>query len=132
MLGFVETPGDLVRLTELGREMVAAPPPEKKLLFRKRLLTLGIFAALVRYLAAEPDAAHSGEDVRAFLAERLPGHSDSGSLPHDRQLGPVRPALALRRGRGRADAAHRPGRRGLTGTRFGVPHAPDTVGPSFT
>jgi len=75
MLGFAETPGDLVRLTDLGREMVAAPAQDKKLLFRKRLLTLGIFAALIRYLAAEPDAAHSGEDIRTFLAERLPGHS---------------------------------------------------------
>ena len=75
MLGFAETPGDLVRLTELGREMVAAPAQEKNLIFRKRLLTLGTFAALIRYLAAEPDSAHSGEDVRTFLAERLPGHS---------------------------------------------------------
>ena len=75
MLGFAETPGDLVRLTDLGREMVAAPAQEKNLIFRKRLLTLGTFAALIRYLAAEPDSAHSGEDVRTFLAERLPGHS---------------------------------------------------------
>ena len=75
MLAFAETPGDLVRLTDLGREMVTAPPSEKKILFRKRLLTLGTFVALIRYLAAEPDSAHSGEDVRTFLAERLPGHS---------------------------------------------------------
>ncbi len=75
MLGFCETPGDLVRVTDLGREMVAAPASDKKLLFRKRLLTLGTFVALIRYLAEEPDSAHSGEDVRAFLAERLPGHS---------------------------------------------------------
>jgi len=75
MLGVAETPGDLVRLTDLGREMVAAPQPEKKILFRKRLLTLGTFVALIRHLAAEPDSAHSGEDVRTFLAERLPGHS---------------------------------------------------------
>ena len=53
--------------------MVAAPPPEKKLLFRKRLLTLGLFAAVVRYLASEPDVARSGEDVKQFIAERLPG-----------------------------------------------------------
>jgi len=74
ILGFAETPGDLVRMTDLGKEMVAAVPAEKRLLFRKRLLTLGIFVALVRYLAEEPDVAHSGEDVRSFLAERLPGH----------------------------------------------------------
>jgi NitT/TauT family transport system ATP-binding protein len=75
MLGFVETPGDLCRLTDCGREIVASPPQERRLLFRKRLLGLGTFAALVRYLAEEPDVARSGEDVRNFLAERLPGHS---------------------------------------------------------
>ncbi len=75
MLAFAETPGDLVRLTDLGREMVAAPTSEKKLLFRKRLLTLGTFAALLRHMAVDPDSSHSGEEVRTFLAERLPGHS---------------------------------------------------------
>jgi NitT/TauT family transport system ATP-binding protein len=73
ILSFVDTPGDLVRLTDRGRAMVAAPPPEKKLIFRKQLLTLGLFAAVVRYLAAEPDIARSGDDVRQFIAERLPG-----------------------------------------------------------
>src|SRR5499427_7708926 len=73
ILSFVETPGDLVRLTENGRKMVAADQPEKKLLFRKRLLTLGLFAAVIRYLAEEPDVARSGDDVRQFIAERLPG-----------------------------------------------------------
>ncbi|HYB54266.1 MAG TPA: AAA-associated domain-containing protein, partial [Thermoanaerobaculia bacterium] len=73
MLELIETPGNLVRLTELGRAMVAAPLPERKLLFRRRLVTLGLFAAVVRYLAAEPDVARSGDDVRSFIAERLPG-----------------------------------------------------------
>jgi NitT/TauT family transport system ATP-binding protein len=75
MLNLAETPGDIVRMTPLGREMVAAPPAEKRMLFRKRLLTLGTFAALVRYLAEEPDVVRPGEDVRSFLAERLPGHA---------------------------------------------------------
>ncbi len=73
MLAFVDTPGDLVRLTDNGREMVAADQPEKKLLFRKRLLTLGLFAAVVRHLAAEPDVARSGDELKQFIAERLPG-----------------------------------------------------------
>src|SRR5262249_24023419 len=73
LLDLVETPGNLVRLTESGREMVAADQPEKKLLFRKRLLTLGLFAAVIRHLAAEPDVARPGDDVKAFIAERLPG-----------------------------------------------------------
>ena len=75
MLGLVDTPGDLVRLTELGREMVAAPTPGKKVLFRRRLLTLGVFAELVKFLAEKPDQPRRGEDVRAFLSEKLPGQS---------------------------------------------------------
>ena len=74
MLGMVETPGDLVRMTAAGREIVRASQAEKRLIFRKVVLTLGIFAELIRYLAADPDVARSGEEVRSFLAERLPGH----------------------------------------------------------
>jgi NitT/TauT family transport system ATP-binding protein len=77
MLGFVETPGDLVRLTELGRQMVAAPPPEKRLLFRRRLLTLGVFGEIAHLLAEHPDRPISGEDIRQMLAERLPGQDAS-------------------------------------------------------
>jgi NitT/TauT family transport system ATP-binding protein len=75
MLGLVETPGDLVRLTEVGRQMVAASPKEKRLLFRRRLLTLGVFGELVRFLAHEPDRPRPGEEVRQFLAERLPAQA---------------------------------------------------------
>lgn len=75
MLGLVDTPGDLVRLTDLGREIVNAPPKEKRVLFRRRLLTLGLFGELVRFLAQEPDRPRSGEEVRRFLGERLPGQA---------------------------------------------------------
>lgn len=77
MLGFVETPGDLVRVTELGREVVSAAVPEKKVLFRRRLLTLGVFGEVVKFLATEPDAPRRGDDVRAFLSEKLPGQGIS-------------------------------------------------------
>jgi NitT/TauT family transport system ATP-binding protein len=78
MLGLVETPGDLVRLTDLGRQIVAATAREKRLLLRRRLLTLGVFGELVRFLAAEPDRPKPGEGVRQFLAERLPGQAIGG------------------------------------------------------
>jgi len=79
MLALVDTPGDLVRLTDLGREIVNAPPKDKRTLFRRRLLTLGVFGELVKFLAKEPDKPRSGENVRHFLAERLPGQ-DIGDL----------------------------------------------------
>jgi len=75
MLGFVDTPGDLVRLTDSGRELVAAPPHERRLCFRRRVVRLGLFAAVVRFLAAEPERGRSGSEVRDFLAEKLPGQA---------------------------------------------------------
>ena len=75
MLGFVDTPGDLVRLTEAGREISAAPAHEKRVLFRRRLVRLGLFAAVVKHLAADPDRARTGEEVRELLAQKLPGQS---------------------------------------------------------
>jgi NitT/TauT family transport system ATP-binding protein len=75
MLGFVDTPGDLVRLTDLGREMVTLSTPEKQVLFRRRLLTLGIFGELLRFLAADPDHPRSGDEVRTLLSKKLPGQS---------------------------------------------------------
>jgi NitT/TauT family transport system ATP-binding protein len=75
MLGFVDTPGDLVRLTEAGREISAAQAQEKRVLFRRRLVRLGLFAAVVKHLAADPDRARTGEEVRELLAQKLPGQS---------------------------------------------------------
>jgi len=64
-----------VRLTELGRQMVAAVPSERRALFQRRLLTLGVFGELVRFLAEDPDRPKSGEDVRHLLSEKLPGQA---------------------------------------------------------
>jgi len=75
MLGFVDTPGDLVRLTDSGRELVAAPPHERRLCFRRRVVHLGLFAAVVRFLAAEPAQGRSGSEIREFLADKLPGQA---------------------------------------------------------
>jgi len=77
MLGFVVTPGDLVRLTDAGKEIVAAPPHEKRLLLRRRVVRLGLFAAVIRFLAEEPEKARPGEDVREFIAQKLPGQAVS-------------------------------------------------------
>jgi NitT/TauT family transport system ATP-binding protein len=75
MLGLVDTPGDLVRLTETGREIVAAQPSDRRVLFQRRLLTLGLFVETLRFLADEPDRLRPGDEVRHFLAERLPGQA---------------------------------------------------------
>jgi NitT/TauT family transport system ATP-binding protein len=72
MLDLVDTPKNEVVLTETGRAMAAADAEEKRNLFRKRLLSIGTFCEVVRFLAAEPDAPRPGEAVRDLLAQRLP------------------------------------------------------------
>ncbi len=75
LLDLVDTPKNRVILTETGQAFVAAAPDEKPVLFRRRLLTLGLFATLVRELAREPDAAIRGDRMRDSLAERLPSEA---------------------------------------------------------
>ncbi len=72
LLELVDTPRQRVLLTDLGRSVVAARPPERVRLLRRQILGLGTFAAIVRFLAATPDAPRPGEEVRDLLAAQLP------------------------------------------------------------
>lgn len=72
LLDFLDTPKNLVVLTDLGRALLAEAPAERRHLFKKSLLTLGVFASLVRWLAETPDSPRSADAAREFLAERLP------------------------------------------------------------
>jgi len=72
LLDFVETPKQRVLLTEKGREYVKAPPSERRYLLKRRLLSLGTFCAVVKFLAEMPDTPRSGEAVRDMLATHLP------------------------------------------------------------
>lgn len=75
LLDFVDTPKNLVVLTDLGRGFLVQSAPERRHSFRARLLSLGLFAELVKWLAESPDTARPAEKVRDFLAERLPGQA---------------------------------------------------------
>ncbi len=75
LLDLVDTPKNRVVLADDGRAMLARPPLERKLAFRRHLLTLGTFVALVRDLADAPGQALPGPEVRDRLAGRLPGQS---------------------------------------------------------
>ncbi len=77
LLDFVDTPKNLVVLTDLGRGFLVQSAPERRHSFRARLLSLGLFAEMVKWLAEAPDTARLAEKVRDFLAERLPGQAVS-------------------------------------------------------
>ena len=75
LLDLVDTPKNRVVLTEDGRRMLAGSPPERKLEFRRRVLTLGTFVLVLRALAAAPAGALPGRAVRKLLVAQLPGQA---------------------------------------------------------
>jgi NitT/TauT family transport system ATP-binding protein len=72
LLDLVDTPKNLVVLTDLGRALLAEGPEERRHLFKTRLITLGLFAELVRWLAQDPDQPRTERELRDFLAARFP------------------------------------------------------------
>ena len=56
----------------VGKTLLATAPAERAHLFRTRLLTLGLFAVVIRWLAEAPDEPRSGTATRKLLAEQLP------------------------------------------------------------
>ncbi|MFI5181888.1 MAG: nitrate/sulfonate/bicarbonate ABC transporter ATP-binding protein [Thermoanaerobaculia bacterium] len=72
LLELVDTPRQRVLLTDLGRSLIAAKSAERLRILRRQILALGTFAAIVRFLAATPDAPRRGAEVRDMLAAHLP------------------------------------------------------------
>jgi NitT/TauT family transport system ATP-binding protein len=72
LLDFVDTPKQRVLLTDLGRRYVTTEPRGRRLILKRRLLTLGTFCAVVKFLAGTPDTPRRGEEVRDMLAALLP------------------------------------------------------------
>ena len=72
MLGFVQTPGQDVLLTPLGREVVDGSTASQKKVIRERLLTLKIFELLVRLIKVQEDQALPDEELLRELQAALP------------------------------------------------------------
>jgi hypothetical protein len=71
MLGLVDTPQRLVRLTPLGQKFVRAGMEERKSLWRAELLKLGLVRAL-RQMAEVHGGELSREQAVAEIQQRLP------------------------------------------------------------
>jgi NitT/TauT family transport system ATP-binding protein len=67
MLDFVETPKRLVRLAAEGARMVRAPVADRKVLWRQRILTLGLFQQVVRAIERNPE----GQVTKEFVLENI-------------------------------------------------------------
>jgi NitT/TauT family transport system ATP-binding protein len=70
VLGFVETPGNEVRLTELGVRFLAAHRKDRRVLFGQQIRKLGVFREVIGLL--EEKGAISEPEVIAHLSAALP------------------------------------------------------------
>ncbi|MCG3192168.1 MAG: nitrate/sulfonate/bicarbonate ABC transporter ATP-binding protein [Thermoanaerobaculia bacterium] len=73
LLDFVDTPKNRVLMTPLGKKSLDATTSQRRLIFKQQLLGIATFATLVQELAQTPDEGRSGEEIRGFLSQRLPG-----------------------------------------------------------
>jgi NitT/TauT family transport system ATP-binding protein len=72
MLEFLDTPKNLVLLTELGRQFLRADLNGRKSLLNQQLRKLGTFSLLVQILTEAPDHQLPGDIVLEELVMRLP------------------------------------------------------------
>jgi cobalt-zinc-cadmium resistance protein CzcA len=72
LLGFIDTPGPLVVLTETGRRFVEGNAEERKTLWREQILTLGLFREIHEVLQRQPDRAVDADFVLETIVTRMP------------------------------------------------------------
>jgi NitT/TauT family transport system ATP-binding protein len=72
LLGFVDTPQHDVRITPLGREVVAGSTPEQKRLVREQLLKLKVYELLVRLIKVQENQHLNEEEMMRELQTSMP------------------------------------------------------------
>src|SRR5262249_30038792 len=72
LLGFVNTPLQMVVLTAIGKHLVGATPEERKTLWRERLLTLRLFREVYDVLQRQPDRVVDSDFVLETIVTRMP------------------------------------------------------------
>jgi cobalt-zinc-cadmium resistance protein CzcA len=75
LLGFIDTPGSLVVLTETGKRFVEASAEERKILWQEQILTLGLFREIHEVLQRQPERAVDADFVLETIVTRMP-HED--------------------------------------------------------
>jgi NitT/TauT family transport system ATP-binding protein len=72
LLGFVETPGQDVRITKLGNELTSSSTVDQKRIIREQLMKLKIFELLVRLIKVQEDQCLKSEELMRELQAALP------------------------------------------------------------
>jgi NitT/TauT family transport system ATP-binding protein len=72
MLDLVETPKDDVHMLPTGWYFLAAPPAQRKTLFREAIMKLKLFQILAARLAQQPEKRMAADELREMLASLLP------------------------------------------------------------
>ena len=72
LLGLVETPGQDVRLTPLGREVLAATTRDQRRLIREQLMKLKVFELLTRLIRVQEQQVLTEEEMMRELQIALP------------------------------------------------------------
>ncbi len=72
LLGLVETPGQDVHITQLGREVVSGTTESQKRTVREQLLKLKIFDLLIRLIKVQENQTLSDEELLRELQAALP------------------------------------------------------------
>lgn len=78
LLALVETPGDLVRITETGKRFLGGDVNERKQLFHDRCERLPTFKLVIDQLSKRPDRRLPAEIVRESLVVALPTERPQG------------------------------------------------------
>jgi NitT/TauT family transport system ATP-binding protein len=76
LLGFVQTPGQDVHITALGKELVGSSTVDQKRIVREQLMKLKIFELLVRLIKVQEDQCLPTEELVREL---------QAALPHEKQ-----------------------------------------------
>ncbi len=79
-LGFVQTPGGDITLTDLGREILKKDINGRKKLIRERILTLPVFQTVLGWLMKEEDKSLPAEKIRERLMETFPQEDPEGQF----------------------------------------------------
>jgi cobalt-zinc-cadmium resistance protein CzcA len=72
MLGFVETPGERVVLSDRGRELAAGTPEARRAVWREQLLTLRLFRDVHEALQQQPEHVLDRDFVLELIVMRMP------------------------------------------------------------
>jgi hypothetical protein len=72
LLGFIDTPGPMVELTETGKRFVNAGVEERRKLWREQILTLRLFREIYDVLQRQPDRSVDADFVLETIVTRMP------------------------------------------------------------